>query len=171
MQGVIQSVEYSKKGAPKFKINGAWYYAGRCKVEGLHVGAEIEFESKLFGDQNNLNSLEWWKPARGGQPSQSGGNASNAPQSRSNGAAQASAPNPDVLILPFISNTIAHAIQAGLIKQPQDLTGWVLCARAALSAKPTTQPRRTDYPESPDTSHDARQALAAAGDFDDDIPF
>jgi hypothetical protein len=140
MQGVIQSIEYSKKGAPKFKINGAWYYAGRCKVDTLHVGAEIEFESNLFGEQNNLNGLQWWKPTQGGKPS---GNTSNAPQNRPNGAsAPAAVPSTDALILPFISNTIAHAIQAGLIKSPEDLTGWVMGARAALSARTIAKPER-----------------------------
>lgn len=154
MQGVIQAVEYSKKGAPKFKVNGAWYYAGRCKVEGLHVGAEIEFESKLFGDQNNLNGLEWWKPAGGGQPPQDRTNGAKAPGASATGVP--TGPVPDALILPFISNTIAHAIQAGLIKQPQDLTGWVLCARLALAAKV------------PQTNAQPRQSQAEP-DFDDDL--
>lgn len=135
MQGVIQAVEYSKKGAPKFKINNSWYYAGRCKVEGLHVGAEIEFESNLFGEQNNLNGLQWWKPARGGGQSAPAGNPAQRP---SNGATAPSCAPADALYLPFISNTVAHAIQAGLIKAPADVTAWVLGAKAAMSAKVVT---------------------------------
>lgn len=152
MQGVIQGIEYSKKGAPKFKVNGAWYYAGRCKVEGLHVGAAIEFESKLFGDQNNLNGLEWWKPLQGGQPPQQQTNGAKAPGASTTGVP--TGPVPDALILPFISNTVAHAIQAGLIKAPADLTQWVLSAKAALTARPAAERR-------PQTMADP--------DFDDDL--
>jgi hypothetical protein len=164
MQGVIQAMEYSKKGAPKFKINNSWYYAGRCKVEGLHVGAEIEFESNLFGEQNNLNGLQWWKPVRGGQPAQAqdraNGYGAKAPAASTTGVP--TGPVPDAVILPFISNTVAHAIQAGLIKTPEDLTGWVMGARAALSAKATARPE----------SRPGTAALSEVDEeFDDEIPF
>lgn len=155
MQGVIQAIEYSKKGAPKFKVNNSWYYAGRCKVDTLHVGAEIEFESKTFGEQNNLNGLEWWKPALSGQSAP----AANTAQRPSNGVSGAvSAPSPEALYLPFISNTVAHAIQAGLIKFPAELTAWVLGAKAAMSAKP----------EAPQGNV---SSTSADEEFDDDIPF
>lgn len=158
MQGTIQAVGYSKKGAPKFKINNSWYYAGRCKVEGLHVGATIEFESNLFGEQNNLNGLQWWKPAQDNGQAQSQdrsqGYGAKAPGASTSGVP--TGPAPDALILPFISNTVAHAIQAGLIKQPLDLLTWVVGARLALDAPP---PRKAP---AQDTDPD---------DFDDDIPF
>lgn len=163
MQGVIQAVEYSKKGAPKFKINNSWYYAGRCKVDGLHVGAEIEFESNLFGEQNNLNGLQWWKPVSGGarqNPGPESRSTGNAQQRPSNGPTGPSSAPADALYLPFISNTVAHAIQAGLIKTPADVASWVLGAKAAMSAKVVT---------TNGVSQARQPQVMADPEFDDDL--
>ena len=33
--------------------------------------------------------------------------------------------------MPFVSNTVAHAIQAGLIKTPQEIRAWLIAAKVA----------------------------------------
>ena len=47
MQGVVQKKEFTKKGAAKYQISGVWYYAGRCKVDGLEVLRTIRKDERL----------------------------------------------------------------------------------------------------------------------------
>jgi hypothetical protein len=163
MQGVIQSMEYSKKGAPKFQINGAWYYAGRCKVEGLHVGAEIEFESKPFGDRGTLNGMEWWKPLRGGAPANGGPRqdpAANNPYPQAQQKPQERV-SPlvtitDVDVLRSVSNVVGSACAAGTVKSPEELEKWFVAAWAGLMRK-----------EPPPTKE---RIPGADDDFNDELP-
>lgn len=168
--GIVRSKKFSNSGAAMFAIGGKTYFVSRdVPMQGLEPNANIEFEWEEFGDDRGRGrprTITRWRMAQagygGGEPQRTG-NAGNASQSRSDGASQA-APS-DALYLPFISNTVAHAIQAGLIKQPLDLTGWVLAARMALATKtPPTQPRQSAPASDP-------QPATADEDFDDDIPF
>jgi hypothetical protein len=149
MQGVIQSMEYSKKGAPKFQINGSWYYAGRCKVDGLHVGAAIEFESKPFGDRGTLNGMEWWKPAQG-QPANGAAQTEYARQATvTQGGKPAGNPQDrvspmvtitEVDVLRSVSNIVGSACQAGTVKSPEELEKWFVAAWAGLLRKTPARP-------------------------------
>jgi hypothetical protein len=129
-------MEYSKKGAPKFQINGSWYYAGRCKMDGLHVGAAIEFESKPFGDRGTLNGMEWWRPVQGFPSEQRPQNGSTpAPQASQNPQERVSplVTITDVDMLRSVSNLIGNALTGGVIKTPEELEKWCIAARMGLS--------------------------------------
>lgn len=168
MQGLVQAVEFTKKGAKKFQISGGWYYAGRCKVDGLEVGSEIEFNFTEFGEdqgRGRLKGLEWWKPMTRGQ-SQNSSYSQPQPQSSQNVA------NPprdrvaqvvtitDVDVLRSVSNIVGSACGAGTIKTAEELEKWCVAARLgllqAMSAKsPEREPGQDDEPPP----------------FDDDIRF
>jgi len=69
-----------------------------------------------------------------------------------NGAAAAGgAPPPDRFWMPFVSNTVAHAIQNGLITEPTHIKVWAAAAKQAAL--------ELDKPAN------------GRGEFDDDIPF
>jgi hypothetical protein len=157
----VQKKEFTKNGAAKYQIDGGWYFLSRgVQNQGLEPGASINFKWEEFGDDRGRGrprTITSWAPAQ----QQSSG--------RSNGSSSAS--TPDALILPFISNTVAHAIQAGLIKTPADLLPWVIGAKLAITAPPprkapeqTTTDSYADY-TGPETGGNQ------APDFDDDIPF
>lgn len=135
MQGVVQAKEFSKKGAPKFKINNIWYYAGKTKVDGLDVGHEIEFESSTFGDSNNLHGFNWWKPVTRGQ-------SQGYPSSGNQGGQPAANPQPtstitDYNILQSVSNIVGRIGQAGVIKTPEEMDKWITACWQGLKRAPT----------------------------------
>ena len=82
------------------------------------VGNEITFEAIDKDYQGHAyKQIKYWSPT-GNSPA------------KSNGASPVSAGKTD-LPLPFISNTVATAISAGLIKKPEDIESWVVgCHRA-----------------------------------------
>ncbi len=121
MQGVVQAKEFTKKGAPKFKINNIWYYAGNTKVDGLDVGHEIEFESSTFGDNNNLHGFNWWKPVT---RQQSQGYPASQTQGTSSNSMPASTIT-DYNILQSVSNIVGRIGQAGAIKTPEEMDKWI----------------------------------------------
>lgn len=84
------------------------------------VGNEITFEAIDKDYQGHAyKQIKYWSPT-GNSPA------------KSNGASPVSSVNPN-LPLPFISNTVATAISAGLIKQPEDIESWVVgCHKAVL---------------------------------------
>lgn len=159
MQGVVQAKEFSKKGAPKFKVNGIWYYAGKTKVDGLEVGHEIEFESSTFGDTNNLHGFNWWKPVprqqSQGYPDQGYPASQRQGQSAANPQPAASTIT-DYNILQSVSNIVGRIGQAGMIKTPEDLEKWCVAARMGLSRA---------------MSHAKYHEPDQEPDFDDKIPF
>lgn len=85
-----------------------------------HVGKTIEAEvkpSSFPGKDGNTVTLNWIETYRliGSAPAGS----------------EAAQPSTDRWFMPFVSNTVAHAIAAGLIKQPSDIAVWAMWARDA----------------------------------------
>jgi hypothetical protein len=159
MQGVVQKLEYTKKGAKKFQISGDWFYAGRCKVDGLEVGSEIEFNFSEFGEdqgRGRLKSLEAWKYITRGQSQGSGypqGQPSNAQNAANPPRVAQVVTITEVDVLRSVSNVVGSACAAGTVKTPEELEKWFQAAWYGLTRKP----QETQKPEEPE--------------FDDDIPF
>jgi hypothetical protein len=145
----------SQNNKPKVKIDNLWYSAARTDISGMQPGMKIEFEGNQFTTDSGRQmwGLNKWKVMRNA--------VTGAPQQASNGGVlpfSVTGPGLDVTMLPFISNTIAHAIQAGLIKTPADLAPWVMGAKTALTA--SAPARKAERPI---------QTMADP-DFDDDLP-
>lgn len=130
-RGQVQAKEFTKNGKPKLKIGGNWYFAGRCDVSNLNPGQTIEFEWAEFGEPNERTGrkprgLNNWGLINGSHGPTAGGpvptNVLPHPSSL------------DDADRPFISNIVAHAIQAGLIKEPEQLDKWALAAQGAMRA-------------------------------------
>jgi hypothetical protein len=156
MQGVVQATEFTKKGAKKFQISGQWYYAGRCKVDGLDVGSEVEFNFAEFGEdqgRGRLKGLEWWKPIPKGQAANGASQAEYARQATvKQGGRPAGNPQDrvstvvtitDVDVLRSVSNIVGSACAAGTVKSPEELEKWFVAAWAGLLRKepPATKER------------------------------
>lgn len=116
--GTVNEFGRSQKGSAKVKIDGAWYFVGKCNTDGMEVGDRIEFESNVFGDRGNLHGLQTWKLV-GPAPAKANGNA---------GAVS------DDAEMRFCSNVVGSAIEAGLIKVPADIAKWFWGAKNAMSA-------------------------------------
>lgn len=150
MQGVVQAVEFTKKGAKKFQISGSWYYAGRCKVDGLEVGAEIEFSFQEFGEdqgRGRLKGLDWWKLITRGQ-SQARQNSSQKSQERISQVVTIT----EVDVLRSVSNVVGSACAAGTVKTPEELEKWFCAAWAGFTRR-------------------QKSATGVDPDFDDQIPY
>lgn len=119
MKGTVESVRNSSSGKSwRVKIAGKEYGANFDTKLDQAVGKGIDFEwdDGKFG----LWIKSWDFDRSGAVPAPQ---APVAPPSQSSGHS-----NGDRFYLPFVSNTCAHAIAAGVIKTPQDLNQW---ARAA----------------------------------------
>jgi hypothetical protein len=130
--GTVQEFARSKKGAPQVKIDGKYYYVGKCNIDGMSVGDRIEFESNAFGDRGTLFGLQTWKMSGPVQP-------------KSNGHA-APAPTFDGDMLRYASNVVANAIQAGLIKEPKHITPWFWAAMDCPKASDDEPPFNDEIP-------------------------
>lgn len=147
-RGQVQAKEFTKNGKPKVKIGGNWYFAGRCDVSTLNPGQSIEFDWEEFGDPNERTGkkprgLNNWALLPAGATMNNG----------ANGHSHRTSPLDDA-DRPFISNIVAHAIAAGLIKEPEELEKWATAAQGAMKAlkgekaSPCTPPSQkppTDY--------------------------
>ena len=121
----IDSVKSTPSGKSLIiKSGDATYFAK--PASGLSAGMTIEAETKESEFNGKINVwIDKWKDApKGAAPS-----------------AQTSAPaGGDVMrYMPFVSNTVAHAISAGLVKEPHEVTAW---AHAAATAAKELE----DYP-------------------------
>lgn len=127
--GTVQELGRSRAGKPTVKVDGKLYFAGKCNIDGLQVGSKIDFTSNSFTTDSGkeLWGLQSWKPV-------------------SNGAAPAqhSPTALDDADRPFISNVVAHAIQAGHIKTPAEIAGWARAAQRALRLLKSTEPDLDD---------------------------
>lgn len=130
--GTVQEFARSKKGAPQVKIDGKYYFVGKCNIDGLSVGDRIEFESNVFGDRGTLYGLQTWK-------------LTGPPVPKGNGQAPASA-GVDGDQLRYASNVVANAIQAGLIKEPRDITRWYWGAMDSMKASDEEPPFNDQIP-------------------------
>ena len=133
VKGTVQELGASKKGSPKVKVQGYWYFAGSTDVTNMKVGMPVELEVRSFmaGDKE-LWGISQWKAT--GQPQNATGRA---PVDA--GAAISITPSPiapylDEAATRFISNVVGSAITAGLIEAPDAVSAWAHAARAAHHA-------------------------------------
>lgn len=120
----VESVQPAKTGKSlRVKANGEWY--GAKKDSGIASGMTIEAETE---DGDFGKWINKWRPSNA------------APQvaqpARAAVDAQASSRTPAVAAawLPFASNTVAHAISAGYIKEPGHVSAWAKAAKEAFEA-------------------------------------
>ena len=128
MIGIVDSVELSKTGKSwRVKMGGKYYGSSADSNIDQAKGKAIDFTFKSdpkFGDW-----IESWAYAQSAPQA--------AAQTAQRATAPAQAPNGghvDRWYMPFVSNTIAHAIQVGLITQPSQITGWAKAAKEAAEA-------------------------------------
>jgi len=119
MQLTVENVTTAKTGKSlRVKANGDWY--GAKKDSGITAGMTIdaEVEDGEYG--------KWIKTYRAtnAAPQTSSSTAGKAP------AAAGAAP----VWLPFASNTVAHAISAGLCQTPAAVEAWARAAKDAFEA-------------------------------------
>ena len=118
MKGTVESVRNSSSGKSwRVKIGGREYGANFDTKLDQAVGKAIDFE---WDDGKFGLWIKTWDFDRGA--------SSPAPQAPVASPGATSRVNGDRFYLPFVSNTCAHAIAAGVIKTPSDLNQW---ARAA----------------------------------------
>lgn len=168
MQGVVQATEFTKKGAKKFQISGQWYYAGRCKTDGLDVGSAIEFNFAEFGEdqgRGRLKGLEWWKPVQGFPSEQQVASgfvarptSPSAPQTPQKPHERVSTlvTITEVDVLRSVSNVVGSACAAGTVKSPEELEKWFVAAWSGLL--------RRDPPPTKE------RIPGADDDFNDELP-
>lgn len=121
MIGVVQKIEFSKKGAKKLQIAGTWYFTGRTNTDAIKVGDKIDFAFEEFGEdrgQGRLKSLQEWKPVvdSAGRP-ETGSTVSDAD------------------ILRSVSNVVGNACAAGTVKNPEELEKWFVAAWAGFTRR------------------------------------
>ena len=119
----VESVGPSKSGkALRVKAGGNWY--GAKKDSGITAGAtiEAEVEDGEFGLWINK-----WKPANGSAAPQAGATNTERPGVATQPAGAAP------VWLPFASNTVAHAINGGLITSPEQVKLWAAAAKQAFT--------------------------------------
>lgn len=127
----VEAVTTAKSGKSlRVMAGGKWYGAG--KDSGLSKGMTVEAETS-DGDYGLW--IDKWKPANGsaGQP------VSKEPATESaglTGSAPAMSDNVAPWYMPFVSNTVAHAIQAGHCTTPDAINQWAIkAAQVAVATK------------------------------------
>lgn len=126
MQGVIQKIEFTQKGAKKLQIGGVWYFAGKVDMDAAKVGDKIDFTFSEFGEdrgKGRLKGIQDWKPVT---------DASGRPETGSTVT--------DADILRSVSNVVGNACAAGTIKDPIDLEKWMAAAWGGFLARGKTLP-------------------------------
>jgi len=120
MQLTVENVTTAKTGKSlRVKANGDWY--GAKKDSGITAGMTIdaEVEDGEYG--------KWIKTYRATNAAPSAGSP---PAGRQPSTAPGAAP----VWLPFASNTVAHAISAGLCQTPASVEAWARAAKEAFEA-------------------------------------
>jgi hypothetical protein len=112
----VESIEKGPKSY-KLKANGSTYFAG-FKVKGIEQTTGKAIEAVITKNEYQGRTYNWID----GFTVEEGSTAvPTASVSRST----------DRWYMPYVSNVCAHAIAAGLIKEPADLQRWALGAKAA----------------------------------------
>lgn len=134
-EGTVQKRGQSKSGKPTITIDGQLYYAGKTDLAGLMAGDRIQYSATEFGERGGLWGLDkGWKVLQtASPPSQMPGNSAAPAPSPAATHAKMGSPVIDAE-RPAISNWVANAITAGLIKTPGDIAQWVQSAKEALRA-------------------------------------
>lgn len=120
-EGTVNELGLSTKGKQKIKIDGQWYFAGRCKLDGVSPGDRLSYEASAFGERGDLWGLDKW--------------AKLPPLPASNGHAKSNPAVSDDAEMRFISNCVGQAIAAGTIKDPSEIEKWYAAARSALHSQ------------------------------------
>ena len=132
MIGTVQEKGLSKNGKPKIKIDGKWYFAGRCDISQIYPKNVVEFSSSTFGEGGKFNGLESIVAAANTQPAQS----------------KAAEPSPyiDEAEMRFISNVVGSAITAKSCDSPDQVLSWAKAAQGALHALKTPMSDESENP-------------------------
>ena len=108
-------------------------YSGLNGAKGQMIEAEIQTSDK-FGPW-----IKGWKPVAAPQvppPSQGGIPSASAPAAAAPRYAGEPGDNITPWFMPFVSNTVAHAIEKGLITTPLGINEWALkAAQVAVATK------------------------------------
>ena len=150
MAVLVELLTISKSGkALRVLLGGTWYNAsltsGLNGQVGKYIEAEIQIHEK-FGP-----GIQGWKPAGIQAPPQTTAAPQLPPPPPANPSPPAAAavptpqttrepvyaePNRNVApwFMPFVSNVVAHAIQAGLIKEPAQIRAWLIAAKTSATA-------------------------------------
>lgn len=126
MIGTVQELGTTKNGKAKLKIDGTWFFAGRCNVSSVQVGHKLDFTWSPFGDKGQFKGMDAWGFAN--ETNAKGGQTRDVPIPK---------PDPNYLDEPslrFISNVVGSAITAQTLKDPTEVTKWALAAKSALGA-------------------------------------
>ena len=150
--GNIQAAQKSKSGKTvRLQVNDRWYSSKDFSLES-RVGYSITFDPTSSEYPKGSGELIWWLNDYTFTESSAPRPSTQAPTSPTPPTPPTPPIHPDnISYLPMTSNVVAHAITAGLITSPTDISNW---ARAAFSA--------------------AKNLVAhkePGDDFDDDIPF
>ena len=174
VSGIIQEAKPSKSGKTLgIKVNGQWYSTKDFFWQG-HVGESVSFIASFQpigdGGMTWANNMALAGAADvSGQFQASTGPAQMPPTASmpTGGGNVQSSPPPaksvdPMQFMPFTSNTVAHAIQAGLIKDPSQIFEWA--SMAFNTAK--------NLVEGPQPTQSTGNVMGhGSNDFDDDIPF
>ena len=163
MSVLVEEVQQAKSGKSlRVKLSGTWYGAkldsGLNGAKGQMIEAEIQVSDK-FGPWINkwvlTNATNAAPQVSSASPNQFSGVIAPMPSASAPAVAAAPAipqeperryaePAPVSTVapwwMPFASNTVAHAIAAGLIKEPQDIRAWLIAAKTAATAHDDTPP-------------------------------
>lgn len=148
MQGVVQKIEFTKNGAKKLQIGGAWYFAGKVNVDALKAGDKIDFTFSEFGEdrgKGRLKGLNDWKPVT---------DAAGVPQTGSTVS--------DADILRSVSNVVGNACAAGTVKDPEDLEKWFVAAWAGFTRRTKAMTAKADPEFDDDLPESAYEGLPEA---------
>ena len=135
-EGIVQAITKSKKGTPIVNISGQDYYAPKVDLSGLGIGYKISFDSNSSDYRGNkywyLNGYKVLVEPQGPGPL-----VTPAPRSIA-----VPAPSNSPLAVPqagltegerlTVSNWVAQAISAGLVKDKVELIAWAVAAKAAI---------------------------------------
>lgn len=170
VSGVIEDAKMSQSGKSLgLKVGGKWYSTKEFHWQS-QIGQQVSFigNYQSFGDggvtwANDIVLSNAPGPNSMAPPPQPSAPSARAqgyspPASYSGGGQQPASPAA-MAYMPFVSNTVAHAIQAGVIKSPEEIYAWA--QKAFDTAKNLVEGRQRVTAELP----------AHSDDFDDDIPF
>ncbi len=133
----VEEVMNAKSGKSlRVKLGGTWYGSsldsGLNGMKGKMIEAEIQTSDK-FGPW-----IKGWKPSAAPQGAIPPSSPSPAAAAPSHFAGEATQPGDNIQpwYMPFVSNTVAHAIAAGHCSSPIAINEWALkAAQVAVSIK------------------------------------
>jgi hypothetical protein len=141
--GIVMAVGKSRTGKPTVTIDNQIYSASKVDLSGLGIGDKIEFDSasSVYNGATVwfLNGYKTLVKAPGPGPAVTPSSAAIAVRAPSKAPLAAPIEGLTEAERITISNWVAHAIQAGLVKDRADLGAWAIACKEALrlAAKPT----------------------------------